>query len=337
MPTYYPPGSRKGNRYYVVRGSVAGIEHEITTRTRDKRAAEKLWRDFADAARERSKSSPRALETFEDVADAYLSAAARSKRERGYVERLKRDAIGALAIAEVRQSDVHAAARRLYPTAKPQTQNRQAVAPAAAILHFAATDGLRDYIRVERFKETEPETRRPQAGAAEILIANTEGAERRLLVFLFFQGWRITETLSLKWEHVRLPERLLRVYVGKAGRWKDVPMTDAVFEALAEDPRDRGYVFPWRSRSGVYKWLRPLRARLGVTFTPHMARHDFGGQLREAGATPRDLVDVGTWTSEKSTARYQHAGAEHNRQIIGRRRVGDEPGEITENSKKSNG
>ena len=96
-------------------------------------------------------------------------------------------------------------------------------------------------------------------------------------------------------------------------------MHEATFEALASTPlprRDR--VFPWTDRQLVYKWLRPLCQRLGVAFTPHMARHNFGGLLREAGATNRDLVDLGTWTSEKSTARYQHAAGDHARNVIAR-------------------
>lgn len=337
MPTFYPPGTRKGNRFYVVRGSVHGREYEVQTHTRDKKAAGQEWKRFSDTVRnERARSRRSAPETFGDVADAYLAAAVRSKNERRYVERLKSD-LGAILIGEVRHSDIVGAANRLYPDATPQTKNRQAIAPAAAIMHMAARDDLCGYLRVERFKESEPETRRPRDGVGLLLLANTDGDKRRLLAFLFYQGWRISEALSLRWENVRLRERVLRVYVGKAGRWKDIVMAPETFEALAENPQDEGFVFPWRSRSGVYKWLKPLRKRLGIVFTPHMARHDFGGQLREQGATSRDLVDVGTWTSEKSTARYQHAGSDHAKNIISRRRLGDEPGETGKKSGDATG
>jgi len=335
MPTFYPPGTRKGNRFYVVRGWISGREHEITTDTRNKRVAGQKWSDFADAARSLARSRPRTSQTFGDVADAYLAADSRSKNECRYVERLKADELGASVIGDVRHSDVLAAANRIYRNAKPQTKNRQAIAPAAAILHMAARDSLRDYLRIERFKESEPETRRPRSGVGEMLIANTEGDAQRLLTFLFFQGWRITEALSLRWEHVRMQERVLRVYVGKVDRWKDIVMSDEVFEAFADVARDEGHVFPWRDRHAVYRWLRPLCKRLNVRFTPHMARHDFGGQLREQGSTPRDLVDVGTWTSERSTSRYQHAGSDHARSIIRRRKLGEAPGETDNNQAKS--
>jgi hypothetical protein len=39
----------------------------------------------------------------------------------------------------------------------------------------------------------------------------------------------------------------------------------------------------WRTRSGVYQWLRPLCRRLRVTFTPHMARHHLGKRLNAGG------------------------------------------------------
>ena len=51
MPTFYPPGTRKGNRTYVVRGRVGGREVEIVTgcgRRHGKVGAEGFWRGFKD-------------------------------------------------------------------------------------------------------------------------------------------------------------------------------------------------------------------------------------------------------------------------------------------------
>jgi integrase len=332
MVKLYRPGTRKGNRTWIARGHVAGRQYEIATGARNAAAARQAWERFAAAVRQDRVARPGPL-TFAEVAEAYRLARRPSRNERRYIARLEAE-LGARAIAELRPIDIAEAAARLYPEARNETRNRQAYAPAAAILHFAAESGLRDYLVIRKLPEREPEARRPAAGVPEILLANTAGAERRLLVFLLHQGWRVTETLSLDWRHVDLAGRTLAVYIAKSGRWKAVAMHDATLEALAaaQGPR-AGRVFPWRNRHQVYRWLKPLCRRLGVRFTPHMARHSFGGALREAGATPRDLVDLSTWISEKSTARYQHAGADHARRVIARLAFGgpgDKPGESGE-------
>ena len=36
MPSYYPPGTRKGSRFYIVRGRIDGREYEVRTRATDK-------------------------------------------------------------------------------------------------------------------------------------------------------------------------------------------------------------------------------------------------------------------------------------------------------------
>lgn len=258
-------------------------------------------------------------ETFAKIAAIYCETKNASKAQRGYIAKINRE-IGSMPIADIEQMHVDLAASRLYPGAANATKNRQVYAPAAAVLHYAAKSKLRDYIQISKLKESDPPTRRPSPHVRDVLLANTEGHKRALLVFLFFQGWRISETLGLQAENIDVKRRTLRLYVSKAGRWKEMPMHDATYEALCamEDMPDIGRVWPWRTRDGVYKWLRPLCRRLGVAFTPHMARHEFGGSLRQRGAGRRDLVDVGTWTSEKSVERYMSADAEHARDIIGR-------------------
>lgn len=159
------------------------------------------------------------------------------------------------------------------------------------------------------------------------MLAATKDHEHVFLAVLSGQGWRVSEAPGLDWEHgVDLRHQVLGLYVGKARRWKTVPMHDLVFEALASLPGDRkGKVFPWRNRFAVYRRLAPLKNQLGVTFTPHMARHEFGGQLRERSAVNRDLLDVCTWTNPKSVERYTYAGGEHAREVLARLEVIEPP------------
>ena len=49
MPTYYPPGKRKGYPFYIVRGWIDGEQHEVRTDCQSKkgeRGAEAYWENY---------------------------------------------------------------------------------------------------------------------------------------------------------------------------------------------------------------------------------------------------------------------------------------------------
>lgn len=205
---------------------------------------------------------------------------------------------------------IAAAANVLYPGRENETKNRQAYTPAAAVLHFAADSRLRDYIVIKKLPEKEPETRTPAPGVAKLLLANTSGDQQLLVKFWFYQGFRITESLTAREDKISLQERTISFWIPKAKKWKPIHLHDEVFQALANRlpiGRADGRIFPWKDRHQVYDWLGPLCGKLGIEFTPHMARHEFGSAMRKLGAHPRDIADAGSWTSEKSTLRYSQA------------------------------
>lgn len=229
-----------------------------------------------------------------------MEAVSSSRNETRYIETLKRE-IGDMLIGDIRLRDLQAAANSLYRGGKNETKNRQALTPAASVLHWATKNELRDYLVVEKFKEDKPRSSTPKPDVQKVLLANTKGRENLLLTILFYQGWRITETLSLRLEHIDMHEQTLLLYVRKARTWKEIAMHPTVFEVLANaDLPDEGRVFSWGDRHNVYRWLTPLCKALNVEFTPHMARHQYGTMIRDSS----DLVAVGSWTSEKSTQRY---------------------------------
>lgn len=318
MVQYYSPGERGKNATIVARGYVNGKQYEVTTGQTNARLAKRHWKEFAAAINQSDR--PGRPQNFGEVANAYLTAMDASENTRRYVDALKRE-LGTMLIQDVRPADLAWAANRIYPTGVAATKNRQVYAPGAAILHWAAHNEWCNYIRVRKLREDEPETRRPLPGVETLLLANSEGDQHDFLLFLFHQGWRVTESCNLACEHVDLRARTLGVYVGKARKWKEVVMHPATFEMLCTRNLTGKHVFPWRTRSGVYKWLWKLCKRLGVRFTPHMARHEFGGSLREVGGTGRDLKDLGTWTSTASTERYQHADSDHHRSLIAKRKA----------------
>jgi len=298
------PGRRKGNRYWLYRGWHAGRLYEISTRARDQAGAERVAAAFLARLGQRHPSAPL---SFAEAAALYLDwrrpAAAEVKRLARLVEEL-----GPRPVAGLRQADLVAAANALAGHVRPATRNREVLRPAAAVLHYAADNGHCPWLRVRLFREPAPATQalsRPQAAA---LIAAAGGKRRLLLAWLFGQGTRLGDTLRLEAGQIDLARRTARLYIGKSGRWTEAPLHDDVAALLAADPdlrRGAGRLFPWRARSGVYRWLRPLAARLGLRFTPHMARHSIGAWLAAEGVGLRAIMDKLGHRDPKSSIRYQ--------------------------------
>lgn len=227
--------------------------------------------------------------------------------------------LGNVDAADLRPADFQTAARLLYRSATPQTRNRQALVPSAAIIHWAAESWPETfrYFVVKKEKEPKPESRTPAPGVRELLLANADGDLHDMLLFLFAQGWRIAEACALTWDAVDLPARELRIFIPKAREWKSMAMRGATFEMLASRPAVRkGRVFPWRTPRAFYKPLRKLTRRLGVAFTPHMARHAFATEIADHHVPERGIKAAGTWTCEKSVARYTTAGVQHAHEVM---------------------
>ena len=102
--------------------------------------------------------------------------------------------------------------------------------------------------------------------------------------------------------------------MSKGKLWRTKPLDDSVLALLANETTKTGLLFPWRTRSGVYKWLRPLCERLEIKFTPHMARHYLGKELNRSGAGLKTIMGALDHSSATSSLRYQDADIEIVRQ-----------------------
>ena len=322
-----PPGKRKGNKHYIARGMVEGQQVEVVCRdedgqkTKDKAAARR-FRAKLEAELYRSPLASGTPKTWGQAADAYIARKSPSKNDQRYLEKL-RAVLGKKALSAIRQHHIDEAARLLYPGRRNTIKNDQVYEPAGRILHYAAKNGWCHWLRVEKLKAETPKRQRPDEGARDTLLAATSGLEHLLLAHLFYQGWRISETLGLAWDNpkksrVKMRDRLFVAWIPKAQAWKEIPMSDEVFPLYANTHPKKGYVFPWRTRWQVYEWLRPLCDNLGVEFTPHMARRLFASNLNKLGASRYDITDVSSWTSPKSVDPYVKTDMDHSRKVLNR-------------------
>lgn len=305
-----PPGKRKGNRFWLARGVVAGKLREFSTGEVDKAAAER----FALVAGGKIADGDRAADpkrlTFAQAAERYTDFRALPKTDRGRIDRLAAF-FGTKTIGDITHGDLVAAAERLYAGKKASTKNRCVIAPAAAILHYAASNGWCPYRRFARFKEPKPVTRAVAPETMRALIVSAEGEIELLLIVLFGLGLRITDTLRIDWHDVDLHARTVAVRIGKkAGEKRTLPLPDEVWEALANAPNKTGALFPWRSRGGAYKALRKALPQAKGKFTPHMARHTLGTLLNAGGAGLKTIMAALAHDDPKSSLRYQDADIE---------------------------
>lgn len=308
----YPPGTRKGNRHYCLVGRVRGKYVERSAGRDLTRQQAEDWRATAEAhlrSAAAGVADDAAPTTFADACDLYIAHRRPAPDQSRWVERLRADQIGAMRVGDVRQRHIADAAERLCPAVSNATKNRQVYIPAAAVIHYAAENDLCGWLRVRLLKTDRRAA--PRTFGAENMGRLIEAAREaqawdvwRLLVGLAYQGWRIGEFLALTWDRVRLDEGIAEVRVGKARTWKRVPLHPEFAAALRTQEPKRGPVFPWRTRWGVYRELAPLCERLGLHFTPHMARHDFATDLNAAQHTLDDIKAAGTWTSTHAIGRY---------------------------------
>lgn len=336
----YAPGTRKGNSTWIARGKDQfgrWFEKALPAACPHERAARRL----ADAVLElRNSNTPApAVEpepdppppdpddrSFAAAAANYIAWRKPSKADRKRLDRLKADpTIGPIHVGALGTDHVVSFTKTFLEGRKASTLNREAVRPYAAVLHYAADNKWCEWTRIRLFVEdwTEPKPAAPETFAQLIRNADAtdtygKGARGRtdklagykaaLLMLLRLRGQRITDLLQLQRERdLDLPRALVRVTIGKARkRVKWLPLSAELVAVLANlKPCSGDRVFPWRSRSGVYKWLIPLRRRLGVEFTPHMARHALGTEMLEAEIDERIVMDAGAWANRKSLLPYQ--------------------------------
>lgn len=160
------------------------------------------------------------------------------------------------------------------------------------------------------------------------LVASPTGDEplvlrdRAILELMYGSGLRVSETLDLREESLRLEEAFVRV-VGKGDKERAVPLTRPSVEAIEAyrargrerlvRGRDPGTLFLNRrggrlSRMGLWRMLRRRAALAGIAgdVHPHVLRHSFATHLLEGGADLRVIQELLGHASVTTTQIYSH-------------------------------
>jgi integrase len=315
---------RHGSPYYYIRGTLHGRSIYASTKERDKAGARR-FKTALEIKLAQSTDRKCNAATFQEAAALYLEFRRPQKYDWVAIERLCA-VIGGRLLADIRQHVLVDAANIIYPHCSPETQNRKALMLAAAVLHYAAENDLCPYIRVKKLKEKRPEPRAMRKEDAARLIAAADGKLKLLLVFLFSQGWRISDALRLQWQDINFAEAKVRYHIAKTDEWRETPLHLTTLNTLrneaAQDAAPQiGRVFPWRGKTSLYRVLQPLCRKAAIFFTPHMARHSFATWLNAEGASTKEIMEAGGWRDHKSVMRYTHVDERRVRATINRIKI----------------
>lgn len=272
---------------------VDGIRHQVSTRTSNRRLAERIEQQLKDQAVLAHHRLPQVDPhmTFGALAARFLATAGPRPH---HVDRLKHLLpyfadlpLVALTKAHVRE---YRTGRHAQRSLKDATINRE-VSVLRHLLYWAVDEGLLLNNPLSRIRfPPERRTPRPVLSVAEelALLAVAPSHLQALLIAALDTGMRRGELLTQRWEQVDLTRQVLAVSRSKTveGEGREIPLTSRVLALLRDRRRSTGPVFTYGGHAiGTIKttWRTTLRHAAIRHVRVHDLRHTFNTRLLEAG------------------------------------------------------
>lgn len=175
--------------------------------------------------------------------------------------------------------------------------------------------------KVKKFREPIYKVKILDAAEIKKLLDVSNSHLKPILIVALNCAMRRGEILALKWENVDLSKRRIHIEDSKSGRSRDIPMNNAVVEALSVISQHNKYVFhnpvtgrPLKSIKSSFRTARRNAKIKGLRF--HDLRHTSATRLVEAGV---DLVTVSKILGHSTiamTVKYAHPSAENMRLAV---------------------
>ncbi|GLR55113.1 site-specific integrase [Shinella yambaruensis] len=244
-----------------------------------------------------------------DKSHTFAEAAASHIENGGEARYLPRivEYFGDRPLAEVFPFDLRQMAKALYPGRSNATLNRQALAPARAVMIHAYERGWCGPMRLRRFREDTPKRREPasptwlHAFARQCMI---EGKPQlaALVLLMATTGARVTEAINLRWREVDLRRRSILLVKTKTDTNSPRTLTDEMVDRLAalqEGAALDDRVFGYRCRQSVNARIRKACERAGISYKPShtCGRHSFANNTLELGLDIKTVMHAGGWRS----------------------------------------
>lgn len=302
----------KRGEIWHYRGTVNGRRLRGSTKTADRKTAERVKAEVEQRAWQRHFDGPSAGLTMAQVFNAYLDA---DKSDR-FLLKLSSHWKNTL-VEDVHPETVRRAAKKIYPHANEPTWNRQVIKPTQAAINYAAGLGWCSRISIKRFEEN-PEIKVP-ATVEWVRAFHAQAIKDELphlgalCVFMFGTAARIGEACRLTWADVDLTAGRATLYLFKPTPWSRVAHLPAeVVAAMANIPSNRKLderVFGYSERGSVRCAWNNVAKRAGIArLTPHCCRHGFATTMLQKGFDVKTVAERGGWKDATTVLRtYAHA------------------------------
>ena len=291
-----------------VDGTVAGKRIRKSLGTRDEEQAQILKASYEDKLWKRHQLGEEAVRTFEEAAVEYQLHGGKdgSGGEGRFLPPILRHFKGRL-VASIKPAELRSMANILYPGKSAATKNRQAIAPARAVIMYAHQLGWCGAISVDQFKA--PKSRKHRAVGRDWIDAFMAEADRRklphlsaLVLFMHTTGTRISEAIRIEGRDVDFANRVALLGKTKTDEWVTRHLTAEVMariQGLGAKPTER--VFGYTDPKAVNRVMKRVAfdAKIEQLTTHSVGRHSFGTNALKAGAGIKDTMDAGGWASAR--------------------------------------
>jgi integrase len=317
-----PPSKKRRTPFFSVRGHHLGNAVDRSTKTDSRSLAKKILKRWqAEIERGEYQStrpevdSPVASLTpriFAEAAVAYMRAGG----ERRFLGPAI-DILGSVAITDIDQFTIDAAAARAFPKGTAAYRNRNFYTPVSAVLKHI---GVEKKLRRPKGWRGKRSTSWLEPEQAFRLFKEADKINAEFGVFLrvlCYTGMRLSEALGVRLANLNLRQQMIYLPETKNGEARSVHLPPVVIAALTShprglnrDPNDR--LFRFHASGALRAKLNEAKEAAGIVLPRrqggfHVFCHTYGTWMRRYGKLDTyDLVDTGRWKDASSAARYAH-------------------------------
>jgi integrase len=314
------PSKDRRTPHFTVRGTYLGVYVDRSTKTGERRQANKVLKGWAEQI-ERGEYGKRAASvvegpqeemTFAGAAVAYMNG----RGERRFLTQAIKE-LGRIALSKIDQAEIDAAAVRAFPKGTAAYRNRNFYTPVSAVLKHVGDS--REIKRPKGWRGKRHTTwLEPDQAFALFAAADTVDTEFGLFLrYLCYTGMRLGEALNVRLRHVRLDRQTIYLRETKNGEARPVYLPPSLIVALANHPRglDRdadAKLFRFGINGRTRNLLKMAKAKAGINLPRrqggfHLFCHCYGTWMTRYGKLDTyDLVETERWKDPDSARRYAH-------------------------------
>lgn len=287
---------------WYITGTFNGKRIRQSLETRDKQTAEELRAQYEAKLWKRHTYGEEAVRTFEEAALSYMQQGGETRFLASIIKHFKGRAIGTIKPAELRQMAI-----ALYPKGAPRTRNRQAIAPARAVINHAHDLGWCGHIKVKQFEA--PKSTKHKPVDQQWLDKFLAESDRRklphlsaLVLYMNQTGTRVSEAIRVLGKHIDIEERTTILEKTKTDEWVTKHLTtELVMRILGLNVGLEDRVFSYTDPKAVNRRMKAVckDAKIEPRTTHSAGRHSFGTNAMSGGAKLKDAMEAGGWKSAR--------------------------------------